>query len=351
LSLSDVSLNNGGQAVWAQSSGVNPGIYRYNAATNTSSLYANGPGSTPGTAVYTAPQINDAGQVGYRYQTATSAPRQFVSYDPATNTYATHAAEGTGNNAFLFSPAFNNARQIAGKVLLATGPASDPNEIRLWNPNGSFQLIAQDNGALLASPYDRFFNSVGVNDVGQVAFIASLTAAAGGGQGVFLSDGLTTFTITTSLTSLVGSIESFAPAVNNAGLVVFRARDDAGKYALWAGGGTSSDPLRRIITEGDTVTTDQGLAVIGGLGGELPFGGAPSLNEAGQIAFVASLLSATAPGVRLGNAVFVASPQTAAQVIPEPGTGALLALAAALPPLVAAMRRRRSARPLRSERG
>ena len=168
---------------------------------------------------------------------------------------------------------------------------------------------------------------------------------------MFLSDGLTTFTIATSLTSLVGSIESFAPAVNNAGLVVFRARDDAGKYALWAGGGTSSDPLRRIITEGDTVTTDQGLAVIGGLGGELPFGGAPSLNEAGQIAFVASLLSATAPGVRLGNAVFVASPQTAAQVIPEPGTGALLALAAALPPLVAAMRRRRSARPLRSERG
>lgn len=295
--LSDVSLSDFGRIVWQESLdlGVNRGVWAYDIAVGTSGLFTDGPS---GASEWGSPQINNHGQVAFRG--TVNGGRAHVSYDPTSNTHATHAEQG-GDLAFLHTPAFNNRRQIAGKVLLAAGPAPDPNAIYRFDPDGTSALIARDHGSQIGSPYARFFNGIGLNDRGQVTFAANL---AGGGQGVFLSDGVATITIADSRASGVGTIEAFAPKVNNRGLVVFRAFDDNGRRAIWAGDGTR---LARVVTEGDRLPTDLGPALLRWPGGSAPaFSGNIDVNERGQVVFAASLVSP--PDFFIGLGVFVARP-------------------------------------------
>ncbi len=104
------------------------------------------------------------------------------------------------------------------------------------------------------------------------------------------------------------------PAINNAGTVAFRAGLRAGGNGVFTG----ADPLaNRVIGTGDALF---GSAVTG-----LSFGN-EGLNDAGQLAFRASLAD--------GRQVI-----GRANVIPEPGTLALLA-GIAVPGMGVALRRR-----------
>jgi hypothetical protein len=304
--ISDTALNNSGLIVWNQS-----GIRFFDTTSNTTGSYAPGP---MGATVWSQPYLNQLGQVGYR-ATVGGVP-SLVSFDNGTNTYATHATQA-GDWGFLFVPTFNNNRQLAAKVQLSG--SGNQNEVRLWNPDGTSTLIASDAAAVAGSPYTSFFNSVGVNDHGWVSFNAAL---AGGGRGVFLSNGSTTITIANSNTSEVSAtIDSFVSAVNNAGLVTLRGTDDNGKRAIWVGNGSG---LTRVVTEDDIVMTDLGPArvrIAGSTGS--PFSGAPTINELGQVAFAVSLVNPDNPSQSMGRGVFVASP------VPEPGTLVALGLGAA----------------------
>jgi hypothetical protein len=141
-----------------------------------------------------------------------------------------------------------------------------------------------------------------VNNLGQVAFVSTLQA---GGRGVFLSDGTTTLTIatTTAPGTQVTDVEFFAPAVNDAGVVVFRAKDLAGRRAIWAGDGSN---LKRVVTHLDILPSDLGPARVEQNDASPVFGGAPSINAGGDVAFNAAL---TPPGdnqVEWGTGVYVA---------------------------------------------
>jgi hypothetical protein len=302
--LSQTSLNNFGRVVWETTFSPQNGIYFYDHPSMTSGFLTNRP---LGATSWSSPRINDAGHIGYRVNFAGSG-QAFYSWEPP-NTVVLHAAEAgvepLSPYSFLFTPNFNNHRRIAAKVRLGapgqTGE-SQPDEVRLFASDESSILIARDRDADASSPYARFDNSVGVNDQNQVAFISTLQA---GGRGVFLSDGSTTLTIatTTAPATLVTEVEFFAPAVNNAGVVVFRGRDTNGRRAIWAGDGSS---LKKIVTHLDILPSDQGPARVEQHDSSPVFGGAPSINRFGDVAFNAALTPPDNNQIEWGTGVYVA---------------------------------------------
>ncbi len=302
--LGQTSLNNLGKVVWEQTFLSPNGLYFYDQPSNSSGFLTSRPLGATG---WSSPRINDSGKVGYRAIFSGSG-NVWVSWEAPTSTafHAVEAGVDPGSPySFLFTPNFNNNRQIAGKVRLGlagqTGE-SQPDQVRLFNSDGSSTLIAEDHDSNAASPYSRFDNSVGVNNVGQVAFVSTLQA---GGRGVFLSDGTTTLTIatTTAPGTQVMDVEFFAPSVNDAGVVVFRAKDSAGRRAIWAGDGAG---LKKVVTHLDILPSDLGPARVEQNDASPVFGGAPSINAGGDVAFNSSL---TPPGdnqVEWGTGIYLA---------------------------------------------
>lgn len=307
--MSQTSLNNNGLVVWTESFVTTPGVYFYNSDNGMNGFYTNQPfGATS----WGSPSVNDSGQVGYRAGFAGS--NAFVSYDKATNSNAVHVVEvgldPSSPYSFLFTPSFNNNRQIAGKARRGPGTGNNnPDEIRIWNSNGSSVLIAEDVDANPMSPYSAFDNSVALNDNGYVAFMANLVA---GGRGVFLSNGTVTQTIATTNDPEISNLEFFGPSLNNHGLVAFRAIDAAGLRAIWVGNGSA---LTRVVTEHDLLPTDipdpaaRGGTLLGRIDqhdSSPVFGGKPSINDHGDVAFNCGLTPPDNNQIEWGSGVYVA---------------------------------------------
>ncbi|TVQ30789.1 MAG: hypothetical protein EA376_11755 [Phycisphaeraceae bacterium] len=301
--ITDVSLNDAGQIVTYQFLASPTAIIGIDGHAQTSTIRV-APGGFFGLIELGTPEINNAGVVGFRGKPGIGG-QAFISDDAGSQ--AMHVNEVDTDPAspysFLFSPSINNNRQIAGKARVgASGQFgnSQPDEIRLWNTDGSSVLIAVDADGDPMSPYSGFDNSVGVNDVGQVAFTASLV---GGGRGVFLSDGATTLTIATTLQPEVNEIQFFSPDVNNSGLVVFRGRDGAGVETIFVGDGTD---LTTVVQRGDIVPSDLGDARIDQHDTSLAFGGAPKINNNGDVAFQCGLTPPDDNQIEWGSGLYVA---------------------------------------------
>lgn len=300
--LSNTTINNQGVVVWEEADSTTDGVYAYNSNTGVAAFLMNRP---LGCSDWGTPIINDAGQVGFRGRINTS--NGYFSWDPAAPAQVAEHAFEIGLDplspfSFLFTPSFNNNRQIASSARLGPGTAgSNPDEIRVWNPDGSSILIAQDDDADPMSPYASFDNSPALNNLGQVAFVATLF---NGERGVFLSDGASTITIALESTSEVSDIEFFGPDVNDNGLVTFRAFDDNGLRAIWVGDGNT---LTRVVTEHDILPSDLGPARVDQNVVSSPvFGGAPAINNNGDVAFNCGLTPPDDNQVEWGSGVYVA---------------------------------------------
>ncbi|MGP1310462.1 MAG: hypothetical protein ACTS27_09725, partial [Phycisphaerales bacterium] len=260
------------------------------------------PGFPFGVESFSSVQVNNSGQIGFRGRVGFLG-NIFVSW--SSGQQVAHAAEiGVDPNSpysFLFTPAFNDARQIASKVRLAPGLSnSNPDQIRVFNADGSSVLIAEDRDSNIDSPYSSFDNSCALTSDGRVAFVANLV---GGGRGVFLSDGVTTTTIALTSGPQVSDIEFFRPDVNDDGLVTFRAFNESGLRAVFVGDGTE---LVEVATQNDIVEIDLGEAQISENNpGDPSFGGSPSINANGDVVFSAALIPPGAPGVEYGSGIFV----------------------------------------------
>ncbi len=296
--LSDSTINNHGYIVFPRSFAAPNGVYFVDTLAQTSGLLTSGP---LGNGTWGSPQVNDAGQVGYRGNFSGSG-QFFYSYDPETNTGAYHTTESgvdpQNPYTFLFTPSFNNNRQIAGKGRLPGSGA--PDEIRIFETDGSSTLIARTSALDPLSPYTGFDNSVSLNDQGQVAFTANLV---GGGRGIFVSDGEETIEIATTAHPDINTIEFFAPALNNNGLVAFRARDGDNFYAIFVGDGSD---LVRIVGQWDVVPTDNGPAWIAQHDSSVTFGGGVSINDHGDIVFNAALTPEGNNQIEWGSGIFIA---------------------------------------------
>lgn len=296
--ISDPRVNSAGTLVWSQSGGTLPGIYTCNPVTGVETRVTAGP---IGASTWSSPDINDAGQIAYR--AGFGAGQAWVSF--ASGTFAFHATEQAIDVAsafnFLFTPAFDGLRRIAGQVrVAASGPVAEHREVRLFAADGTSTTIAVDNVGNPASPWNAFDNSVGVNDSGQVAFTARLVA--GNIRTVQRNDGATTTEIARVGVAGITEIESFAPAINATGLVAFRARVGTDNV-IFVGDGTT---LRRVVGEGDVIASDLGPAQVGQNDSSPVFGGGVAINAHGDVAFTAALHPPGQNQVEWGTGVYVA---------------------------------------------
>ena len=312
--LSRTSVNNNERVIWEETFVTTDGLYFYDDTTAMSGFLTSRPF---GTSDWGTPNINDSGQVGFRATFGFSG-RAFVSWDPATpTTVAEHVVETALDPgspfAFLFTPDFNNNRQIAGKGRIGSTSGSAPDEIRIWNSDGTSTLIAFDNdGANPMTIFTGFDNSVALNDNGWVAFVASTIS---GDRGVYASNGISTLTIATEADPDISDIEFFSPDINNDNLVTFRAFDGTGKRAIWVGDGTD---LVRVATALDIVPTDLGDGRIDQNTASSPvFGGAPKINDHGDVAFNCGLTPPDNNQIEWGSGVYIAMAVT--PVMPCPG--------------------------------
>lgn len=296
---SSLRMNNGGLAVFTLlDTPAADGVYRYDHALQnavrigTAPVFANSYGS---------PGINAAAQIGF--QANFGGGRAYASV-PATGGASVHVTDagldpGSGYS-FLYTPSFDDAREIVAKVA-TSGDFTSNTEIRRFAADGSSTRVAANRGTDAASPIRQFDNSVAVSDSGRVAFIA--TRADDGRRAVYRADdaALTPIAVADPA-GTIRELEFFAPAINDAGLVAFRARDADGQ-AIYVGDGTT---LRRVAGKGDVVATDLGAGQIGQNNNDPVFSGAPMLNNRGDLVFIATLHPAGQNQVEWGTGVFVA---------------------------------------------
>jgi hypothetical protein len=295
---SAVNMNNAGLIVFTLSdTGGSDGIYRYDnalpgaARVSTTPVFANS---------YSTPAINAAGQIGF--QANFSAGRGYASINAGTATlHVVDSALDPGSAyTYLYTPGFDAGRNIVAKVA-TSGDLTSNTEIRRFAADGNSLRLAANRGTDANSPLRQFDNSLALSDAGRVAFIA--TRFADNRRAVYRVDG-------TALTEIaavdpagtIRELEFFAPAINDAGLVAFRARDANGQ-AIYVGDGTA---LRRVVGKGDRLATDLGLGQVGQHNADSVFSGAPALNNLGDLAFIATLHPDGNNQVEWGSGVFVA---------------------------------------------
>ena len=299
----NVSINaDGDVAYYTYDDGTNYRLRLFDAATVQSQIVNTLP-ITP--VAYSGLSINAAGVIGYRaglgsgYGLASTGAGSSLLHIVDANVQP-------GPYAYIYTPAMNAQRLIASKVSIGD---FDHNEIRSFASDGSFITLAVDKATDPASPYRRFDNGLAYNDAGQVAVVLNLDA--GNVRAVYrFSPGPSGVEATeiarVEAAGTIRAIDSFAPAMNNDGLVTFRGRDANGQ-AIYVGDGTT---LRRVIGKDDLVATDLGIAGIGqhvdDPNGWPIFSGAPGINAHGDIAFIAGLYPQGNNQVEWGSGVFVA---------------------------------------------
>ena len=293
----DVSINNAGDIAFTiADGGVDNTLWRYDAQTAASAQVGTSPVFPNG---YRGPAIDDAGDIGFTgsfgvgkaYAGAVNGTGQIFVND--------HDLDPASPWTYLYTPGFNDTGQIAAKVATSDDLVTDI-EIRLFERDGTSRLILANNAVDPASPYAKFNNSVSVNDAGVVTVVANRTD---GTEVVVRSDGATTTEIAAAgADRVIKDIDYFTPDINDEGLVVFRGSDATGQ-AVYVGDGTT---LTRVAGKGDVVDTDQGPGQIGQHDTSPVFGGSPTINDHGDVAFAAGLHPQGDNQVEWGSGVFVA---------------------------------------------
>ncbi|HET9032446.1 MAG TPA: hypothetical protein VFN25_06035 [Dokdonella sp.] len=251
--------------------------------------------------------INDAGVIGYRAGLGSGSGLASTGGGSSLLHIVDNNVQ-TSPYAFIYTPAMNAQRLIACKVSIGD---FDHNEIRSFASNGDYTTLAVDSATDSGSPFNRFDNGLAYNDAGQVAVVLRLEAGNARAVYRFTPNGAGVDAVEIARVEPGGTIreiESFAPALNDNGLVVFRARDANGQ-AIYAGDGTR---LVRVIGKEDAVATDLGPGRIGQHIDDPSawpiFSGAPAVNDAGAIAFIAGLHPDGDTQIEWGTGVFVAWP-------------------------------------------
>lgn len=274
---------------FASTSATDDGLYVYDHSTGMTTRVTNGP---LGATSYTNPQINDNGIIGLRAKF--NSPQALLTYNIASNVFTNYVTETGGDPnsrySFLYAPAFNNNNRIADEANI-TGQASTLKELRIWNPDGSSTLVASGDSS--SGPmFFAFDNSISMNNHDQVAF-TTRTSTSSTMRRIVVGDGITT-TLFPTVSAGAGftSIDSFAPSINDHGLVAFRGNDNQSpaRDSVFVTDGTT---VQRIAGVNDMLMTDTGPRVVSFLMGGV------KINNSGSVVFGVQFTGG-------GNAIYVA---------------------------------------------
>ena len=172
---------------------------------------------------------------------------------------------------YLFGPSVNEASQWVFKARLGekynfSEEAAD--QIVLLNPNFtvlgekfySTTVLAKDTDADVLSPYKSFDNSPSISKAGMVVFAATLKNRV---RTIVAVKDNVHYVVAREGENDISKIELFSPKINDNGFVVFRAIDSKGLRSIFLANPFSSEPeVKSILTEGDSIMTDQGPAEI-----------------------------------------------------------------------------------------
>jgi hypothetical protein len=230
---------------------------------------------------FTYPTITSNDEIYFR-GTDENNVRSLFSFDTELKTIF---SEGN-NTSYIFRPSVNNEGTFAFKTRLGKPGQWDEN-----NPDqivvvkdGVRTVIAEDKDSKLESNFLGFDNYVSISDSGMVAF----TGVVGKNQrGIFLYTRGEVINIALEGKNNISEIENFPVKLNDEGLVLFRAKDNEGKRALFLADETST---KKLIREGDEIESDLGKSKILDNQFYPGFGGEIDINLEGDIVFNCSLV-------------------------------------------------------------
>jgi hypothetical protein len=253
------------------------------------------------------PDISDSGAIGFKGRMGLGYGIAMGGNGAASLFAVDSNVDESSGYAYIYSPATSESGKIAVKV--STSDYSH-NEIRLFAGLGDSRLIVADKATDATSTFAAFDNGLGVNKNGAVAVAVKL--ADGNQRALYRFTPSDSGVEATEIARVdaagtIRDIELFAPAINDDGVVVFRAKDEHGQ-AIYAGDGAS---LVRIAGQSDAIDTDLGKGQIGQHDDSPIFSGAPAVNKHGDVVFVAGLHPQGDNQVEWGNGVFVAYAQRA----------------------------------------
>lgn len=277
--------------------GVDNDLYLYEAETGTAERIGTSPVLPTS---YSSAAVDNDGNIGF--QASFAAGRSLAAYRDGTGVFyvSDQGVDPESPYSYFYTAYYNNAGQIAAKVS-TSGDKVTEQELRVFNPDGSSELLLANQAVDPESPYKEFDNAIAVNDEGVIAAVA--TREDDETKVVVRSDGETVTEIAAeSADGPVQSVRYFRPDINNEGQVVFRAIGPDGEV-IYVGDG---EDLVAVATKGDVVTTDLGTAQLGQHDASPVFGGGPTINDHGDVAFTAGVHPEGDNQAEWGSGVFVA---------------------------------------------
>ena len=163
--MSTTSINESGRIIWVESFSSPDGVYGTDLDGSNQGIVTNRP---VGASSWSNAVINDAGKLGYRAGIGFAGNALVIVEANGADDTIVAAEEGVDFQSpysFIFTPDFNNNDQIAAKLRVGPGLSdSRPDEIRLFEIDGSSTLLAEDADANPMSIFEDFDNSVAIND-------------------------------------------------------------------------------------------------------------------------------------------------------------------------------------------
>lgn len=279
---SDFSINDKGTVVFAADldAGGN-GIFINSGGVTTTIVDSSGSFAT----VFT-PSINNEGTVAFQAFLDTGGEGIFTSSGGLVATIA----ETSDLFVRFFGPSINDRGTVAFGTLLALSSEGDG---IFTSSDGSIANIANDSGSF--NDFGALYNAFpSINNEGTVAFGAIQTK----GTGIFIGNGgvITSIAITSISNPFFFSGFDFIPSINNSGTVAFLANlsTQPGAVGIFT---LSGGVIDKVIATGDRL--------FGSTVTNLKFF-REGLNDAGQVAFYASLADGT-------QGIFRADPESVSE--------------------------------------
>jgi hypothetical protein len=262
-------------------------------------LYDNASGLTTrltngplGATSYTNPEINDNGLIGVRVKFNT--PQALMTYNVATTAFINYVTETSADPNSRYSFLYAPAFNNNNRLAAQANINLQPATYKeLRVWNAAGTSTLVAAGDSTTGPvFFAMDNSISMNNLDQVAF-TTRTSTAASTRRIVVADGTTT-TLFPTVSDGAGftSIDFFAPSINDAGLVAFRGNDNQATPRDSVFV-TDGVTFQRIAGVNDTLLTDAGPRVVAFLMGGV------SINNLGDVAFGVQFTGG-------GNAIYVA---------------------------------------------